>query len=195
MSKTRDWIIGSIVYYLINERKKLLSKTTTNSRQLTFSWCSKILRTHGKSIRSCVSCYAQLPIFLENQLKASSLALGQFLTRCHESSSRHIRGQVELITNDFEDRYEKIITNGSQCENQVNSDEKMDGNAAFGTLFLAEEVLGKFINGRLSTIWNQSRILKWYYISLFNSRIHTLKAAHPRAKLIFKIAEFTNFIR
>ena len=117
MSKTRDWIIGSIVYYLINERKKLLSKTTTNSRQLTFSWCSKILRTHGKSIRSCVSCYAQLPIFLENQLKASSLALGQFLTRCHESSSRHIRGQVELITNDFKDRYKKIIGNPSQCEN------------------------------------------------------------------------------
>ena len=44
--------------------------------RLTVSWMSKILWEDGKSLRSSVLCYAQLPMsFVENQLTPTRLAL------------------------------------------------------------------------------------------------------------------------
>ena len=49
--------------------------TSYNSRRLTVSWCSEIPWVDWKNIRSSGVCHARLPMFLENQLTATRLAL------------------------------------------------------------------------------------------------------------------------
>jgi hypothetical protein len=59
---------------------------------------------------------------------------------------------VQLLTNDLQDWYKEIITNGTKAEDQVRGNNNVYNNASILTLDLAKKVRRELINSRFVAI-------------------------------------------